>query len=78
MLRSRWARHRCPAVVTSRDDPGMRIEPPEFSRIRLLDLPVALYVAAEGRWKALLREYVLRGLGGSVQAYGAEEVARAG
>ena len=56
----------------------MVIEQAQFRRIRLLDLPVALYVAAEGQWKALLREYVLRGLGGSVQAYGAPEVARAG
>ena len=56
----------------------MSAERAEFRRVRLLDLPVALYVAAEGQWKALLREYVLRGWGGARQAYGAEEVTRAG
>ena len=44
----------------------------------MLDMPVALYVAAEVQWTALLREYVPRGFGGAGQAYGPAEVTRAG
>ena len=47
-------------------------------RVRLLNLPVPLYLAAEAQWKGFLREYVLRGLGDFTQVYGPEEVARAG
>ena len=48
------------------------------ARFRLVELPVPLFVAAEGLWKGLLREYLLRGLGGAAQAYGPAEVSRAG
>ncbi len=47
-------------------------------RVRLLNFPVPLYLAAEAQWKGFLREYVLRGLGDFTQSYGPEEVARAG
>jgi PAS domain S-box-containing protein len=47
-------------------------------RLRLRDLPVPLYGAAEAQWKGLLREYVLRGFGDHVQVYGPDEVGRAG
>jgi PAS domain S-box-containing protein len=47
-------------------------------RVRLLQFPVPLYVAAEAQWKGLLREYVLRGFGDFTQTYGPGEVARAG
>jgi PAS domain S-box-containing protein len=45
--------------------------------LRLVDFPVSLYAAAEAQWRAMLREYVLRGFGGSAQAYGPDEVSRA-
>ena len=56
------------------DDGGAAVT----ARVRLVDLPVRLFVAAEGQWRGLLREYLLRGFGGEVQAYGPEDVARAG
>ena len=40
--------------------------------------PVALFTAAREQWEAMLREYALRGLGGTAQSYGADEVAQAG
>lgn len=46
-------------------------------RVRLLDFPVALFVAGEPQWQATLREYALRGLGGITQAYDAADVGRA-
>jgi PAS domain S-box-containing protein len=46
-------------------------------RVRLVDFPVSLYVAAEMQWRGMLREYVLRGFGGFPQAYGPDEASRA-
>lgn len=46
-------------------------------RAVLLDLPVSLVSAAEAQWRGLLREYLLRSLGGSTQAYGPEEIGSA-
>jgi PAS domain S-box-containing protein len=46
--------------------------------VRLRSFPVSLYDAAEAQWKGLLREYVLRSFGGAAQAYGPDEVGRAG
>lgn len=46
--------------------------------VRLLNVPLPLLEAAEMQWQGLLREYLLRGFGGAVQAYGPPEVERAG
>jgi PAS domain S-box-containing protein len=46
--------------------------------VRLLNVPLQLLEAAEIQWQGLLREYLLRGFGGGVQAYGPPEVERAG
>lgn len=46
--------------------------------VRLEGLSHRLFAAAEEQWVAMLREYALRGMGGSAQSYGDEEVTRAG
>jgi PAS domain S-box-containing protein len=45
--------------------------------VRLERLPCRLFWAAEEQWVAMLREYTLRGMGGGVQSYGADEITRA-
>jgi PAS domain S-box-containing protein len=52
--------------------------PHAASRAVLPDFPVRLFTAAGEQWEGMLREYALRGIGGTEQAYGGEEVARAG
>lgn len=46
--------------------------------IRLDGVPARLFWAAEEQWTAMLREYDLRGMGGTVQSYGGHEITRAG
>ena len=40
--------------------------------------PVRLFTAAREQWEAMLREYALRGFGGTPQSYGHDELAQAG
>ena len=40
--------------------------------------PHRLFMAAREQWEGMLREYTLRGLGGSEQSYSSDEVMRAG
>ena len=46
-------------------------------RVVLEDFPFRLFAACDEQWEAMLREYVLRGLGGAVQSYDNGEVTRA-
>lgn len=45
--------------------------------VRLVAFPRRLFAAADEQWEGLLREYTLRGMGGSVQTYRADEVGQA-
>ena len=46
--------------------------------VLLLDFPIDLFGAAEWHWRALLREYLLRGLEGHDQPYDMDAINRAG
>lgn len=46
--------------------------------VRLENFPVRLFDAAHEEWEAMLREYTLRGMGGSSQPFDAAEITRAG
>lgn len=44
--------------------------------ITLRAFPVALFAAASAQWSDMLRDYVLRGIGGADQPYGVDDIAR--
>jgi len=46
--------------------------------VRLENFPVRLFEAAHDEWEAMLREYTLRGMGGTSQSFSAAEITRAG
>jgi len=46
--------------------------------VRLLSFPEQLFNAAEWHWRALLREYLLRGMAAHDQPYDMDEISRAG
>jgi PAS domain S-box-containing protein len=47
-------------------------------RVQLESLPVRLFLAADEQWEAMLREYALRGMGGTTQSFSSDEITQAG
>ena len=45
--------------------------------VRLVAFPRRLFAAADDQWEGMLREYTLRGLGGTAQSYRDDEIAQA-
>ncbi len=62
--------------MVNADGPGVNASPGGARPIRLAGFPAVLFAAAHEQWEALLREYSLRGMGGTQQSFAHEEVNR--
>ena len=61
-------------MVHDRDVALSQTQPPQA--IWLRDFPVALFMASSPQWSDVLRDYLLRGIGGADQPYDADDIAR--